>query len=260
MSLVSSYRSALRAPGVARVVAAVLLCYLLTGMINLSLLLSAEHATGSYAIGGAVMGAYSIAVAVGAPVWGRVVDRRGPRWTLALASLAQTVAFTGYVTAAAIDSARQYLVASAVVAGACSPPSSAVAKKVFAGTPDLNARRALFAISGLLAEVVFVLDPLAVGGLSAVAAPLAGVIAAAVVSVIGVRWLRAASAVRAIDRRGQREVPDQSSHRHSDWNARQFHVLGVVVLGAVAIGALQVSIVAHADDLAANPGPFMGCW
>jgi predicted MFS family arabinose efflux permease len=35
------------------------------------------------------------------------------------------------------------------------------------------------------------------------------------------------------------------------------HILSVVVLGAVAIGALQVSVVAHAAQLGLNPGPFI---
>ncbi|WP_344215648.1 hypothetical protein [Kribbella sancticallisti] len=39
--------------------------------------------------------------------------------------------------------------------------------------------------------------------------------------------------------------------------ARQLHILTVVALGAVAIGALQVSVVAHAAHLGRNPGPFI---
>ncbi|GAA1580673.1 hypothetical protein GCM10009789_38170 [Kribbella sancticallisti] len=81
--MVASYRTALTTPGIARVIAAVLVCYLLAGMVNLSLLTSATQATVSYTIAGAVVGAYSTAVAVTAPVWGRVADRRGPLWTLA---------------------------------------------------------------------------------------------------------------------------------------------------------------------------------
>ena len=46
-------------------------------MIGLALLLLVRENGGSYAAAGAVSGAYFVATAVGAPIAGRLVDRRG---------------------------------------------------------------------------------------------------------------------------------------------------------------------------------------
>ena len=258
MKLLAGYRSALGTPGVARVVAALLVCFLLSGMVNLSLLLSTAHSTGSYAMAGAVVGAYSAGVAATAPKWGSIVDRRGPRWPLAASSTAQAAAFALYVVAGMLDASGPVLVAAAAAAGCCSPPVSAVAKKLFAASSDPTTRRALFAISGLFTEVVFVIGPLVVGGIAVIASPIATVAASAVVSLVGVRWLRGAPAVSSMNRElsaggGEAGV---SCHRPA-WNRPQLHILGVVVLGAVAIGALQVGVVAHADGLDVNEAPFI---
>ncbi|MGC4939948.1 hypothetical protein [Kribbella sp. DT2] len=146
------------------------------------------------------------------------------------------------------------LIALAATAGTCSPPSSAIAKKVFAAHDDPTSRRVLFAISGLFTEMVFVAGPLLVGGIVAVTEPTAAVGVTAAVSLAGAWWLRAAPAVRSIDTNpGATPPPGQQARLDS----QQFHILIVVVLGALAIGALQVSVVAHAAQLNHNPGPLV---
>ncbi|GAA1604635.1 MFS transporter [Kribbella sancticallisti] len=254
--MLASYRTALAVPGVARVVGAVLVCYLLAGMVNLSLLTSTTHSTGSYTIAGAVVGAYSVAVALTAPVWGRVVDHRGPSWTLGVASAAQFSAFAGYIIATLVDAPAFVLIATAAAAGSCTPPASAIAKKVFAVYDDPDSRRALFSISGLFAEMVFVVGPLIVGGVVAVTQPILAVAITAVVALAGVWWLRAAPAVRSLDATN-RDTPRCERSRRTTLDSRQLHVLAVVVLSAVAIGALQVSVIAQAAHLNLNPGPFI---
>ncbi|WP_202797100.1 hypothetical protein [Kribbella flavida] len=196
-------------------------------MINLGLMLTAYTATGGYAVAGAVTGAYSATVAFAAPVWGRMVDRRGPRWTLAFTVSLQTAAFAAF---------------------------AGIAKKVFAQVDDPQSKRATFAMSGLFAEIVFVLGPLAIGGIVILVEPMYAVIVTAVISLGGVLRLRGASAVRAI------EAVTDPVHIGAAWNRRQFHVLAVVTAGAVAIGALQVSVVAHAGAIDTNAGLLSPQW
>ena len=58
------------------------------GMVNLATVLTVQRATGSYAVAGAVGGAYAIANSLIAPVHGRLVDRFGqPRVLLPCATL-----------------------------------------------------------------------------------------------------------------------------------------------------------------------------
>ena len=46
-------------------------------MLSIGLLVHAQHLTGSFAAAGLVAGAYAVALGVGGPLLGRLVDRRG---------------------------------------------------------------------------------------------------------------------------------------------------------------------------------------
>lgn len=251
MQALVRYREALSLPGVSRVLAAAFVCRLLAGMVSLALLLAAEHATGSYASAGAVTAAYAAALAFTSPLWGRAADRRGPRGALAVASSSQFTAFALFVFLAAEGVAAPLLVASAFLAGACTPPAAAIANTVLVRyVPGDEAKRALFAFSGLLTESVFVLGPLVVAGVVVVVAPLYAVVLCAVTSAAGVWWLRAAPAVRTLDR----DRPSMAVRFGLVANWRQATVLLVVAIAAFAIGALQVFVVAHAGALDTSAG------
>src|SRR5918995_5608804 len=71
------YRALFQVPHVRRLVLSGLLARLPMGMVGLALLLLVRERGGSYGAAGAVSGAYFVATAVGAPVAGRLVDRRG---------------------------------------------------------------------------------------------------------------------------------------------------------------------------------------
>jgi MFS family permease len=250
MTLSRNYRAVLGIPGMARLVAATFLCTLLVGTANLALLLGAERATGSYAVGGAVAGACSIALALASPLWGRVVDRWGARSTLALATTAQSIAFTVYIGVAAAGGDMPSLVVSAFLAGACTPPTSAIAKRIFMTVSQEQGQHTLFAMSGLITETVFVIGALLVGVIVAVVDPLCAVVVTAAVSSIGAWWVRSAPAVRAMTRL----VSAPPARRAKcEWTWPRAHVMLVVVFGAFAIGALQVSVVAHAGQAGTRP-------
>jgi MFS family permease len=250
MGLLTNYRKALTRPEIPRVVAALFLCQLSSGMVGLAMLIASEHVTGSYAVAGTVAGLYALALAFGAPTWGRIADTWGPRRALGSAAVLQAAALAGFVVA--LGAAASWgLFLAAMIAGAASPPSSPVAKRVFVSGHDQGHQRGLLAITGLFAEVVFVLGPLVVAAVTAVAGAASAVAAAATTAQLGVWWLRGAPAVRSLRHAG-REIRD-GVIRHG-WNPAQLHVIGVTVLGAFAIGAVQVSTVAHADVLGADAG------
>ncbi|GAA1311947.1 MFS transporter [Saccharothrix xinjiangensis] len=251
-TLLTRYRTALRSPGMARVITAAFAAYLLSGMMSLSLLLTAERTTGSYATAGLVAGAYAAALAFAAPAWGRLVDRRGPRTPLALAVALQAVAVSTVVFAAN-SGTPALLVAAAGLAGACSPPTSTIASRVMAGVPDEAVQRTLFALSGFITECVFVVGPLVVAALVLLFHPLWAVGLAAVASAAGALLLRGSTAVRRLEEETARTAAGGSS----GWNAAQVRVLTVVALGAFAIGGVQVSIVAHAQGSGSSEGVFV---
>ncbi len=61
-------------------------------MLSIALLVHAQHLTGSFAAAGAVSGAYAVALGVGGPLLGGLVDRRGPRPVLLAGAACSTIA------------------------------------------------------------------------------------------------------------------------------------------------------------------------
>lgn len=253
-SMLNRYRTALDIPGIPRVITAAFTAYLLSGMMNLSLLLAAQRITGSFAAAGLVAGAYAGALAFAAPFWGRLVDRKGPSGPLLWAVGAQATMVAVFVVAGTWTSATAVLLVSAGLAGACTPPTSTVARRVMAAVPDEAAQRTLFALSGFITEAVFIIGPLVVALMVLVVHPLWAVGAAAVASGAGALVLRGSAAARQLD---QEIVERTVTNDRPRWNAAQIRVLGVIALGAVAIGGVQVSVVAHAQVLGTSEGVFV---
>jgi MFS family permease len=255
-ALLARYRSALGFPGMTRVMSAAFTSYLLAGMMNLSLLLSTERITGSYASAGLVCGAYAVALAFAAPVWGRAVDRRGPRLPLALAVTLQAVTASVFIVMAFTVTIPLLLAGMACLVGACTPPTSTVARRAMMTLPDEKAQRTLFAMSGFFAEFVFVIGPLIVAAVVAFLNPLWAVGIAAVASGTGALVLRGSGPARELDRAAVHLCGKRTSHAAS-WNPPQIRILLVIALGAFAIGAVQVSVVAHAQTLNSSAGVFV---
>src|SRR5512132_559393 len=81
------HRALFHVPYVRRLGLSGLLARLPLGMIGLALLLLVRENGGSYSAAGAVSAAYFVATAVGAPIAGRRVDRRGQTRILLLRAL-----------------------------------------------------------------------------------------------------------------------------------------------------------------------------
>ena len=244
-----SLRDALDEPGTGRTLAALLACHVAAGMVTLSLVLATEDATGRYAAAGAVGGGHAVGLALVAPAWGRAADRRGARPTLAGAAVAQAVAFSAFGAALVGGAPAWALVALGALTGACTPPASAVAKKVFvAGGPGAR-QRTLLAATGVFAELVFVVGPLLVALIAGLAAPPHAVAATAAASFLGAMWLRA-----SVPHDVAAAPPsDRPRPRPGAWRAAR-RVVAITVLNAFAIGAVQVSTVAHAGALTLSAG------
>lgn len=252
ITVLARYRAALAQRGMGRMVSATFIAYLLAGTVNLALLLAAESVTGSYAAAGVVAGSYSVALAVAAPLWGRVVDRLGPRRPLAWTVALQLLAFSSFVVVAATVAHPASLAVIAFAAGACTPPSSSVARRVMMTVRDEQVQRTLFAISGFFAECVFVVGPLLIALVLVFVSPTYAVVVAAVASASGGLLLRGSPPVRALE--AARDRAEGVGKRAASWNARQVRVLVVIAFGAFAIGAVQVGVVAHAEELGTSAG------
>ena len=79
------------APGAARLFGLSIAARVPLTMLSIALLIHAQHLTGSFAAAGIVAGAYAVAVGVGGPVLGGLVDRRGQTATLLVSAVASAL-------------------------------------------------------------------------------------------------------------------------------------------------------------------------
>src|SRR5688500_15532191 len=114
---IARYRALFGVPYVRRLVLSGMLARLPAGMIGLALLLLVRESGGSYAAAGAVSGAYFVATALGAPIAGRMVDRRGQTRILVSRAVLFPALLLGVCAIALLDAPLAAVGAVAAAAG-----------------------------------------------------------------------------------------------------------------------------------------------
>ncbi|MGZ4170930.1 MAG: MFS transporter [Solirubrobacteraceae bacterium] len=256
--MVDRYRSVLGAPGCARVFATALIGRLPQGMTSLALLLLVRSHTGSYAVAGIAVGAYAFATAAGAPVLGRLVDRFGRRRVLGPASVLQALALTALVLAAGAQVGAVALVALSVVAGALMPPIAPAVRALLRDLlPDPGVRETAYALESVIQELIWMIGPLVVAAVIAVAAPTAAVLLSGAVGIVGT--LLFISSPGAQDG-GSRTV---GRHRSPVLAIAELRaLLAPIFLNGLAIGAIDIGLPALALHAGSRPssGLLLAVW
>src|SRR5918994_1286242 len=239
------YGALFRVPHVPRLVLSGVLARLPAGMIGLALLLLVREHGGSYAAAGAVSGVYFVATAAGAPVSGRLVDRRGQAPILFSRALIFPTLLACVCVLALVDAPLGLIGGAAAAAGALMPPVGASLRalwpRMFAD-PDLRA--AAYALEASLQEITFIVGPLLVAVLTAAASPVLALGAAALVGGTGTLLIALAEPVRAWR-------PEEERHAVSILGALESRgVLTIVGLSAclgLAFGGTEVGFPAFAE-------------
>ncbi len=152
---VTSYRQVLAAPGMAPLLGVSLVARVaitadvmaLTMYIVLGLHMS-------YAAAGGVAAAMTAGMALGGPLAGRMVDRRGPRIVLLVTAAAQVVFWLGVP-------ALPYgiLLPAAGAAGLLMVPAQLVTRQAITATTTAGQRRAAFALESVQGELSYMVGP-----------------------------------------------------------------------------------------------------
>ncbi|MEA2363366.1 MAG: hypothetical protein QOD71_2511 [Thermoleophilaceae bacterium] len=131
------------------------------GISGLAILLYVREVTGSFAAAGVCTGALALGSALGAPLQGRVVDRRGVGMLLPLAAV-HAAGLLGIWATGTAGAPTAALAALSLVTGAAIPPVSSVLRSrwpyLLAEQPELVA--GAFALDSVLIEIIFVVGPL----------------------------------------------------------------------------------------------------
>jgi predicted MFS family arabinose efflux permease len=155
------YLTILRTPRVAVLITATLMGRLPFAINALAVLLFVREITGSFAGAGVVSGALALGSAFGAPLQGRLVDRRGEGMlmTLACVHAASLLAIWSLGTAGA---GTAVLAALALVAGVAFPPTGSVLRSrwpaLLGERPELIT--SAYAFDSVMIETAFVAGPL----------------------------------------------------------------------------------------------------
>jgi hypothetical protein len=205
------YRLLFRAYGVRGVLGWSIVARFPLGMIPLGLVLLVRDAGGSYGTAGLVVAAYSIASAIGAPVAGRLVDRRGQAWVLLPRAALYPAALAAVCVLALADAPTWTLAMAAAVAAALVPPIAACVRTLWPRllrTADLRATA--YSLDAALQEVFFTLGPLLVAAIAATASPSAALLTAAALGGLGTL----AFVLRTPSREWR---PDGDARGHGSW-------------------------------------------
>ena len=242
---VERYRALLRVPYARRLFLWALVARLPMGMVPFGLILVVRAEGGSYGAAGAVVGVHLVAAAVGAPVAGRLIDRRGHAHVLRPRAIVYPLVLLLLCVLALLDAPIVAFGACAVAAGALMPPVGASLRSLWPRLlEDAPLRAAAYALEASLQEVFFVVGPLLVAVVAGLASPVAALVVAAFAGGFGTFGFASMQPVR--------DAGPGADHVRGFLGALASPGVRTIVLIAVccglAFGGVEVGIPAFAED------------
>lgn len=237
---------------VPRLLGSALIGRLPTGMAALAIVLLARERGAGYALAGVLAGLYAVGSAIGGPVLSRLVDRTRQPPVLAASAVLAGLAF---VLLAVLNPRTAPIPAgiAVLIAGAATPPLEPCLRALWADIlPNQRALHAAYSLDAAAQELVFVCGPLVVVGTIAVAGPTGGIVACAVLGLVG--------SVSFATARPSRVWRGVAGRRH--WagplrSPRFIRLLAALLLVGGAVGIFTVGITAYAEG---EGQPWMAGW
>lgn len=247
-----SYRALLRYPGVLRAFTAATIGRLSYATSSLSVLLTVQQATRSYAVAGTALGLYALA-SFTIPLKSRWIDRAGQRRVLpVLASVFAAVCVTIAVVATADVSAPLVYLGLSTAIGLAAPPLGPSMRALWAAlTPDPAARQRAYSLDAVTEETLYAVGPVLVGVVVAVSSSGTALLLTGALNLLGAVGIATSSAAnRHSDTDGVRSAKTLLG----PFNQRGFLLLIAAMLGVgLGVGPVEVAVVAIAGR-AGQPG------
>jgi hypothetical protein len=209
-----------------------------------AVVLLVQGSTGSFAKAGLVDAAYAVAVAATMPLWGRTIDRIGQTGVFVVTTAVSCAALVALVALAEAGSPLGPMMAAGALAGAFVPPIGTSIRTLWANLiAEDTLRESAFALDAITLEVAFIVGPLLIGLVIAIASP-------AVAVLVNVCFAVAGSVVFATSRASR----EWRGGTHDLGILGPLRAPGVVTLMAAAsgigltVGALELGITAFATS------------
>ena len=244
-------------PGALRLLAISIIARLPLAMLGIGLLVRAVHLTGSFTAAGVVAGANAIAIGVGGPLLGKLVDRRGQTVVL-ITSGCVSGGLLSVFGALPVGTPLPLLIGVAAAIGATLPPVGACLRSLLPSlAPDASSARAIYAIEASAVELTWVVGPPVALGLAVLFSTGMAVAVAGVVLAGGAM----AFALQAQSRAWRPTATSARPRGALRAAAVQTLVLVFVAVG-VLVGAVEVGAASAASSLgsSAGGGLLLGIW
>jgi MFS family permease len=235
-------RSPHRSPRVARLLGLSMVARTPEGAASLLFILQIRALGGSYSLAGAVAAVLAVGLATGAPLLGRLMDRRGQAGVLRVSATvaASAVAIAGLVPHGVTPAV---LLPLALIAGVAMPPIAPCLRALLGRVvTDPEARHGAMALDSALQEISFMAGPLVFVTALAAFSPAAGLVAAAAALLLGTVAFAATPEAR--------EVPADPGARPRGGAlvSHGVRTLLLVAAGAgVTYGAVEVALAAVSE-------------
>ena len=233
LTVVSSYSSLLKTPGVARIIAAQLTARFPFGMLSLAFLLHIERVHDSYGAAGLVLGAMSIGQAIAGPMTSRLMGVLGMRvvlWTTLLLCSAAVAAIGLFVMPIPLT------MAVAFFAGLCMPPIQPAVRTIYPKMVNSRQLTPLFSLDASAQEIIWIAGPVAITFVSTQIGTVEGILMSVAIMLAGGLWFIASPEV------GRVRIP-RSKRRFGTVLARP------PVLLATVVGFLLMTQIRNIDFL-----------
>ena len=227
------------------------------GMFSIAVLVHVAHVTGSFAVAGACAAVLAVSQAVGGPLAGRLVDRRGQTLVLLTSTAGCSLGLFALASLGEGTPVGWFLCCSALI-GLCAPPVGACLRAL---VPDLvataAAQRRVYALDAAATEITWVAGPVitfAIAGWAGTGSALAGAAVILASSVAGFSACRAS--------RRWRPVAVETAHG-GVMGSSSMRILITVLTGVgVLFGATEVAVTALTESLGASDaaGVLLGLW
>jgi MFS family permease len=158
--VLAQYRHFFALPDVARIVFISVIARLPLGMMSFAMLMFLREALGNFALAGSVVGTFFLAMAISAPVQGRLIDRIGPKPPLLVTGIVQPLALGGIWLAGVTGLGMDTVLPLAMLAGAFTTPINTLSRTLWRYRfEDGPQRKTAYAIDSVSIEVNFTVGP-----------------------------------------------------------------------------------------------------